>query len=445
MESVITNDGFLKSSDVRSKQEFGFKFKTIGARISEGDLGSLAGSLVYNNPGPEPNISEMKKLVSFTGGTSFPGGQAKGDISLTAQPTDTEIVTISDGIVVTVFEFDDNVTVSPGNITVTIGATLSDTANNLRDAINGLAGVSIDASRISFTGPVNEVVLLVNTVAGTAGNVLITTTGVNVTPTGMSGGDVNHSTLGQFLPVITAVPIAGTEENPGFSMVYEFVIDPETVSSPINIREVGLFGQRFIETSVWDPTSNYVIELDYVTFGGSTWKTLFSVLGATVWISGSTFSIGDKVSESGKFWASLTAHTGIGTPPTSDPTNWVEDLNHQPSLSSTIWTQVDGQEKTLLEFGEPYLLFILARINPLIQSTENATRLTLTISFDKTISEVFFDNSDSGGLTESQLDMIEAQVVNNRNVRINAMKIDVLKQEHPGISFDGIPAFNQIT
>lgn len=304
-ENVITTVGFLKSSDVRSKQEFGFKFKTIGARISESDTASASGLLVYNNPGPEPNITEMKRLTAFTGGTEFP--------------------------------------VDPD----------------------------------------------------------------------------------EFIPVRSAVPVAGTDENPDFSMVYEFIIDPEEIGSPFNIREIGLFAQQFVQTRAWDPAVNYFVDLDYVTHNGKTWRSATSIVGITViWDALVTFEIGDRVQHIGRFWTASVQ--SIGEAPQSGSSFWDEDLNHQPSDSSTSWTKVSETQDNLFAFGQPFLLDILIRREALPQNDENATRLTITIAFDKEVAQVIFDESDTTAFTELQLLQLEIITTANRSIRDLASDIQVI-------------------
>jgi len=110
-----------------------------------------------------------------TGTVVFDGG---------ANPTDTETVTIGDGATTAVFEFDDNASVTPGNIAVTIGGTAAVTLANLLTAIE--ANLDIDAE--TDTGATDPTLNLTNNTAGSVGNVTSSTTGANITVTGMDGG-----------------------------------------------------------------------------------------------------------------------------------------------------------------------------------------------------------------------------------------------------------------
>ncbi len=117
---------------------------------------------------------------------------ATGSITTVAGASlvDGETLTLDDGVnTPTVFEFDSNAAVSPGNIAVTFVG--GDTATQVRDAIiaavNGVgAGLAITAS----IGGASEVILT-NDATGTVGNAAITDTVANAgfVVVGMTGGD----------------------------------------------------------------------------------------------------------------------------------------------------------------------------------------------------------------------------------------------------------------
>jgi len=62
-------------------------------------------------------------------------GQEQGLFTFSGQPTDAETVTVSDGTNTIVYEFDSNSSVTSPNVSVTIGASASVTADNLAAAI----------------------------------------------------------------------------------------------------------------------------------------------------------------------------------------------------------------------------------------------------------------------------------------------------------------------
>jgi hypothetical protein len=112
--------------------------------------------------------------------------EASGEIFLLLNPADGETVTINDGVHdAVVFEFDSNETVTGDNVSVLIGATPAATIATLIPLINAATDLNITATSggvgASFCTLVNENV-------GEIGNVAITTTSVNLTPTGMSDG-----------------------------------------------------------------------------------------------------------------------------------------------------------------------------------------------------------------------------------------------------------------
>jgi hypothetical protein len=110
-----------------------------------------------------------------TGSIVFDGG---------AQPSDTETITIGDGVDTETFEFDNDASYTPGNIPVTIGATAALTLANLETAIEANLGITgtID------TGATDPTLNLENDTSGPDGNVAMSTTGAAITVTGMSGG-----------------------------------------------------------------------------------------------------------------------------------------------------------------------------------------------------------------------------------------------------------------
>ena len=119
-------------------------------------------------------------------------GAAKGSITAVsgANLVDGETFTLDDGVnTPTVFEFDDDASVTSGNVAVTFagGDTAAQVAAAIQSAVNGVgAGLTITAS-----APVGSVVPLTNDTAGSAGNAAITDTvaAVGFTTIGMTGGN----------------------------------------------------------------------------------------------------------------------------------------------------------------------------------------------------------------------------------------------------------------
>jgi hypothetical protein len=116
------------------------------------------------------------------------GTAATGTVEFTGDvnPADADWITISDGEQTVTFEFDNNSSVTPGNIPVVIGASASETLENLMDAINSYLLIRASEDR-SATDPTLD---LIHVRTGSQYNVPITKNVANpVTLTGMAGGD----------------------------------------------------------------------------------------------------------------------------------------------------------------------------------------------------------------------------------------------------------------
>ncbi|MFT5057987.1 MAG: hypothetical protein ACI89E_000757, partial [Planctomycetota bacterium] len=140
---------------------------------------------------------------------------ATGTITVTGDPVDGETMTFDDGAGATdIYEWDDDVTVTGGNISVTI--TTGDNnamATALQAAIagSGTAGITaVDAA---------PAVTLTNNLAGTAGNVGILGAPTSVTIAGMaSGTDVTSN-----LATLEAANFAFTADQTGVTVDYDVV------------------------------------------------------------------------------------------------------------------------------------------------------------------------------------------------------------------------------
>lgn len=142
--------------------------------------------------GAPANSQEMLRYVfaekaSFIDNWVTPG---TGSVVFTAQPDDTDTVTIDDGInTPVVFEFDSGGGVTGGRTAVTIGAAFSDTATNLRTAINA-AQLNVVAGGAAGT------VSLTNNY-GAGGQISATSAAPDFTVTDWSGGvSASRASLG---------------------------------------------------------------------------------------------------------------------------------------------------------------------------------------------------------------------------------------------------------
>lgn len=142
------------------------------------------------------SISDIYRGIKIKLSTSA-AAPAKASIQLTANPVDTNSVTITDGIVgsAVTFEFDSNASATPGNTSVVIGATAAASAANLASAINASVlqiSVELIGTTIKLTHKKNG--------PGPAGvyNTPITKTGTAITVIGFAGGKSNYSVGDKF-------------------------------------------------------------------------------------------------------------------------------------------------------------------------------------------------------------------------------------------------------
>lgn len=128
-------------------------------------------NLLYLRVAHSPATADVA-VAGTTGGTA--AIQATGSVTFTTStnPSDAMTITIGDGTVSKVFEFDNNGALTSGtNIGVLIGASAAATRDNLISAINN-SPLNVIASDGTSTVPK---VNLKNRTGGTAGNVTITT------------------------------------------------------------------------------------------------------------------------------------------------------------------------------------------------------------------------------------------------------------------------------
>ena len=110
-------------------------------------------------------------------------GYAEGTVDHTSQPIDTETVVVSDGTNTVTFEYDSGAGVTAGNIAVTIGGTGTDTATNLKEAINAQRV----AGNLNCSATSSGVVTTVRNLTTATGS--LTETSATVTAVDFAGGD----------------------------------------------------------------------------------------------------------------------------------------------------------------------------------------------------------------------------------------------------------------
>ena len=155
----------------------------------------------------------------LTDADNTPATPAMGTITFAGDPLDTETFTISDGAGNTeIFEFDDNASVTGGNISIAITAG----NNNMMatDTQLAIAGSSLAITAADVGSDVN----LTNNAAGLAGNVAITGTPTNVTLAGMANGTADIPGLA----TLEAPNYAFSPDQSGAVIDYDIVPVPGT-------------------------------------------------------------------------------------------------------------------------------------------------------------------------------------------------------------------------
>lgn len=112
-------------------------------------------------------------------------GLETGTLTAAGAGVDGETVTISDGVKTIIYEFDSDSIVSSGNVPIDLGASATDAATNLKNAIQAsLAAGDISISASSALG-----VVTVTNLLATGGSLAVT--GTNITAVAFSGGDAD--------------------------------------------------------------------------------------------------------------------------------------------------------------------------------------------------------------------------------------------------------------
>lgn len=155
----------LKNTGIRSATAGASAFDSNGANAFASAI--AAGQLV---------VGQLIQVDGF--------GYETGSFDLTAtNPSDAEIVTVSDGVDSLVFEFDNNSSVLPDRISVTIGGSAAASATNLAAAIN-TARVQ-GKIRVSATTATTVVTIRNQNASGGS----LAETSANITVTAFSGGN----------------------------------------------------------------------------------------------------------------------------------------------------------------------------------------------------------------------------------------------------------------
>lgn len=206
-DNVVISDGVIPAVTF----EFDIAGVATGTLMFSGGVPTATETIILDDGVNPATTFEFDDAAFATGTLTIIGGQ----------PTDGDTFRVSDGTVVVDFEFDSDSSVveTPTLRQVVIGATVTDTLNNLQAAINNV-GFTFGVTAGNPTG--GDTVPLTNDVLGVAGNVAISEP-VNVSTflgsTGMAGGDdltagggnvavqigANaEGTLDNFLAVLTA-------------------------------------------------------------------------------------------------------------------------------------------------------------------------------------------------------------------------------------------------
>jgi hypothetical protein len=162
--------------------------------VEKNDVRGVLSGLLENVDDAAPVVLTIAESDDNDQTDKYGGEIATGTITFDggANPSDTEQIAIDDGVTSLVFEFDNNAAIT-GDVTVTIGGSAAATLAALKTAIEGTA---LDVTVEDTTGSGDpQLTLTVNTPSDASNNT-ITTTGANITVTGLAGGsDINDITF----------------------------------------------------------------------------------------------------------------------------------------------------------------------------------------------------------------------------------------------------------
>jgi hypothetical protein len=186
---VLTNDAVGASGNVAITKVDPNSRITIAGMSGGSSTVKATGSIILNaldvfdaNSVTISDGTNPAKVFEFEAGAAA----ARGKVAFLGQPADGDTVVVNDGVNPAVtFEFDSDASVVETATLrqVIIGGDLSTTLSNLSAVVNLAPTLAITAN----VGPLNSV-LLVNDVAGVAGNVALSEVGANIVVEGMTGG-----------------------------------------------------------------------------------------------------------------------------------------------------------------------------------------------------------------------------------------------------------------
>ena len=243
---------------------------------------------------------------------------------------------------------------------------------------------------------------------------------------------------GTYIPLTAATPVQGTSTNPIYSMVFEFQINPDdilTVTTPFNIREIGLYAQMFVEASQWTYAESYTAGTSYVFFGDKFYVAAANFTAIPEWSSTLAYTLNTLVHliDDGKFYNCIQATTPGISPPNGSYWSLIPADTIQPGTPNPGWAiyappGIDPKKSLLIPYGEPYLYQIEIRDVPIQQNSEHTTRWVTTVEFAEATSTVIFGGftqTDILSFTEMQLAFIETVTTQNREIRDLAVQVDV--------------------
>lgn len=144
---------------------------------------SGGGTMDYADNGSGALVAQAGAQAVSSSSIYYVNEPATGQIVLSLQPTDGDLITLVDGYGFTqTYEFESGGGVDVGHVPITIGADVAATATNLRTAINNDGFLDIAASGSAGT------IDLAQVTTGASGNTTITETGANISKTDFSGG-----------------------------------------------------------------------------------------------------------------------------------------------------------------------------------------------------------------------------------------------------------------
>lgn len=182
-------------------------------RDDGGDRWPIFGLIINNSPtgdldGVDAGVPLTLRFRESNdrGETDFFFVHATGTLEFTANALDTETVTVDDGDIAVIFEFDNTGAVTAGNVRVPIGATAADSRNNLIQAINAVTQLKVEAAGDVISG--NPGVLITHLVAGVGGNNALAETSAGITAVGMAGGaEANEVTVRRDAANVTTITV----------------------------------------------------------------------------------------------------------------------------------------------------------------------------------------------------------------------------------------------